>query len=270
MHVAMVFGQTVPAQSSLSRLRDKRTHSVSLMKQRPITRLDPKYVGQMVLQTLTVGHMPFLALTRRKPCVEYVFALLGSTKLPVFTIRSLVLTLCTGPFIRTPLEMSSDTENASILRLAESILENTKEITSYLQSSNIALPTFSPSSEELPSTPDFQKLQSSLRTQLEDLQLLVDGPPRFYRHFLMQGYEIAAVQIALDFGFFTLVPGEGSISVEDLAHNAGLDPDRTGRVMRLLITHRFFQESRPGFFSHNSFSIALQGDDEMRSMVHYS
>ncbi|KAL9074013.1 MAG: hypothetical protein Q9157_004554 [Trypethelium eluteriae] len=166
--------------------------------------------------------------------------------------------------------MSSHVENFSILRLAEGILENTKEVIKCLHKSNVALPTFSPTCEELPSTPDFQKLQNRLRTQLEDLQLLVDGPPRFYRHFLMRGYEIAAFQIALDFGFFTLVPSEGDISVGDLANKAGLDQDRTGRVMRLLTTHRFFQESKPGFFSHNSFSIALQGDDELRSLVHYS
>lgn len=169
-----------------------------------------------------------------------------------------------------PFAMSSSTEETPILRLAESILENTKEVTRYLQESCIALPTFSPTAEELPTKPDFQKLQARLRTQLEDLQLLIDGPSTFYRHFLMRGYEIAAFQIALDFYFFTLVPGEGDIKLEDLASRAGLDQDRTGRVMRLLITHRFFQETRPNFFSHNSFSIALQRDEEIRSMVHYS
>ncbi|KAL8725833.1 MAG: hypothetical protein Q9166_007120 [cf. Caloplaca sp. 2 TL-2023] len=157
--------------------------------------------------------------------------------------------------------MSSDTKDVSILRLAESILENTKDVAKYLHASRIALLIFSPTAEELPTTPDFQKLQAHLRTQLEDLRHLIDGPPTFYRHFLMRGYEIAAFQIALDLG---------DIQLEDLASKAGLDQDRTGRVIRLLITHRFFQESRPGFFSHNSFSIALQRDDEMRSMVHYS
>ena len=166
--------------------------------------------------------------------------------------------------------MSSDTDELSIIRLAEGILQNTREVTRYLQVSGVALPTFSPTAEKLPTTADFQKLQARLRTQLEDLKLLVDGPPTFYRHFLMRGYEIAAFQIALDFEFFTLVPAEGDIGLEDLARKAGLDQDRTGRVLRLLITHHFFQESRPGFFSHNSFSIALQKDDEMRPMVHYS
>ena len=166
--------------------------------------------------------------------------------------------------------MSSEIENSSILQLAEGVLENTKEVAKYLQFFTSSLPTFSPTAEKLPTTPDFQKLQARLRTQLEDLQLLIDGPPKFYRHFLMRGYEAAAFQIALDFGFFSLVPDEGDISIEDLAKKAGLDQDRTSRIMRLLITYRFFQESRPAFFAHNSLSIALQRDDEIRSMVHYS
>ncbi len=166
--------------------------------------------------------------------------------------------------------MSSGTRNSSIILLAEGILENAKEITRQVQLTGTALPDFSSTAEEAPSTPGFQKLQARLRTQLEDLQLLIDGPRTFYRHFLMRGYEIAAFQIALDFDFFVLIPSEGDIRLEDLASKAGLDQDRTGRVVRLLITHRFFQERKPGFFSHNSFSIALQRDDEMRSMVHYS
>lgn len=167
--------------------------------------------------------------------------------------------------------MSSNSDNVSILQLAESILEQTTEITKYLQSSNVALPTFSHTSEELPSAADFQQLQTRLRAQLEDLQLLIEGPKRFYRHHLVKGYEIAAFQIALDFDLFTLVPADGSeISEEELAEKAGLDQDRTGRILRFLITHRFFQEARPGFFSHNAFSIALQRDDEIRSMVEFS
>ena len=166
--------------------------------------------------------------------------------------------------------MSPEKENTSILQLAENILQGTKEVAKHLQLSKVSLPSFQPTAEALPITPDLQRLQSDLRTQLEDLQLLIDGPTRYYRQFLMRGYEIGAFQVALDFDFFTLVPSKGDISVGDLASKAGLDEDRAGRIIRLLITHRFFQESRPGFFSHNLFSIALQRDDEIRSMVHYS
>lgn len=172
--------------------------------------------------------------------------------------------------MRDGVAMSSESKDPGITNLAQSILENTKEVARYLQTSGIALPTFSPTAEALPTTPDFQKLQARLRTQLEDLQLLVEGPPRFYRYFLTRGYDLGVFQTALDFGFFTLVPPEGDIALKELASQAGLDPDRTGRMMRLLITQRFFQENRPGFFAHNSFSIALQRDEDMRSMVHMS
>jgi hypothetical protein len=142
------------------------------------------------------------------------------------------------------------------------------------------LPTFSASSPAPPSEPAFQALQTRLATRLEDLQLLVQGPARFYRYYLVTGYELAAFQIALDFDFFHLVPaagdddgngaGQQDVALDELARQAGLDLDRTGRVMRMLITQRIFCEPRPGHFAHNAFSVALRRDEDMRAMVHYS
>lgn len=166
--------------------------------------------------------------------------------------------------------MSSNNDNVSILGLAESVLEQAKHLTKYLQANDLAAPTFSPKSSSPPSEAGYRELQGSLRMALEDLQRLVDGPSLLYRQFLMRGYELAAFQIALDFDLFTLVPAEGDISVVELARNAGLDENRTGRVVRLLITHRFFQECRPGFISHNSFSMAIRQDPEIKAVVHYS
>jgi hypothetical protein len=165
--------------------------------------------------------------------------------------------------------MTPNNEDVSILGLAEGILEKTKEITKYLQTHNVAAPTFSCSSASVPVATDYHDLQISLKESLEDLQRLVEGPAKYYRHYLMHGYELAAFQVALDFDFFSLVPSTGEISLDELARKAGLDVDRTGRIMRLLITHRFFKEMTPGFVSHNSFSIALQ-DEEFSSVVHYS
>ncbi|ROV90631.1 hypothetical protein VMCG_10003 [Cytospora schulzeri] len=165
--------------------------------------------------------------------------------------------------------MSTAGESLSIIGLAESILEKAKVVTQYLQANDLPDPTFSSKGSIHPITIDYQELQGSLRTSLEDLQRLVDGPTQFYRHFLMRGYELAAFQIALDFNFFTLVPAEGDIALEELAVKAGLDRDRTSRVVRLLVTHRLFQENKPGFISHNFLSIALL-DDELRAMVQFS
>ena len=165
--------------------------------------------------------------------------------------------------------MPANTESASILALAETVLEQTRGVTKYLQANNLAAPTFSPKSSSPPDTPEYVALQNSLRTSLEDLQRLIDGPKRFYRSLFPVGYDLAAFQIALDFDFFTLVPADGEISLNELASKSNLDLDRASRVVRLLVTHRFFQEHKPGFISHNSFSIALQ-DDDLRAVVHFS
>lgn len=160
--------------------------------------------------------------------------------------------------------------DTSLLALAENILEQTKVFTRYLQSNNLAEPTFSPRSSEPPITDEYLELQSSLRTSLDDLQRLVDGPRRFLRSYLGMGYDITALQIALDFGFFELVPSDGDISMEDLAEKANLDLDRVSRVVRMLITHRIFEEKRPGFVSHSTTSLVLLEDDDVRSAVQYT
>lgn len=165
---------------------------------------------------------------------------------------------------------STSDEGVNLVALAEGILEQAKAMTQYFETNNLAAPTFAPGSSQPPATDEYLKLQSSLRTSLEDLQRLVEGPRRYLRSTATMGYDIAALQIALDFNFFTLVPAEGDISLEDLAQKGGLDLDRTSRVVRLLITHRYFEEKRPGFISHSASSFVMRDDEEMRSTVHYS
>ncbi|KAI1662757.1 S-adenosyl-L-methionine-dependent methyltransferase [Daldinia decipiens] len=148
---------------------------------------------------------------------------------------------------------SATGEGASFIALAESILEQTKA-----------------AANEPTATNEYLKLQSSLRTSIEDLQRLVEGPRRFLRSFTTLGYDIAALQIALDFNFFSFVPPDGDISLADLAEKAGLDLDRTSRVVRMLITYRIFEEKRQGYVSHSASSLVLLEDEELRCTVHYS
>ena len=75
----------------------------------------------------------------------------------------------------------------------------------------------------------------------------------FWRNHFARGWELGAMQVALDFEFFSNVPAEGEILYED----------RTRRTVRLLITQRVFEEKYPGFISHSSISAALQ-DEELR------
>ncbi|KAL7623512.1 hypothetical protein AAE478_007195 [Parahypoxylon ruwenzoriense] len=165
---------------------------------------------------------------------------------------------------------TNGTAQNDLLALAENISQKTKEISKYLKANNLPAPTFAAGSEDTPSTPEYLALHTNLKSSLEDLQRLVDGPRRHMRAFLLEGYDLAAFQVALDFGFFDIVPSDGEISLQELAQKANLDLDRVSRIVRMMITHRFFQEKRPGYISHNNTSYILQNDEEFRCTVHYT
>lgn len=161
-------------------------------------------------------------------------------------------------------------QGPSILALAQNILELTQDMTKYLQVNGIAAPTFALDSGDPPNTPEYRKIHASLKTNLEDLSRLIDGPRKWLREFCCSGYDLGALQIALDFEFFTLIPADGGLTLQELAQKAGLDLDRTSRVVRQLMTYKFFHEHRPGFITHSSTSLVMREDENLRSVVHYS
>ncbi|KAK1143244.1 hypothetical protein N8T08_006944 [Aspergillus melleus] len=158
----------------------------------------------------------------------------------------------------------------SILALAQDIFEQTQDLTKYLQANNIRAPTFALDSSDPPDTPEYRKLHGDLKTSLEDLQRLIDGPRKWLRELCCTGYDLGALQVALDFDFFGLIPEDGEIALAELSQKAGLDQDRVSRIIRQMMTYRIFDERRPGFFSHSSTSLVVRQDEELRAVVHYS
>lgn len=166
--------------------------------------------------------------------------------------------------------ISKATEGNDLLALAGSIVKQTQAIADYLRDNEYAQPTFAPDSIGRPETLEYAKLHSGLKGSLEDLQYLVDGPKRHFRALCCQGYELAAIQVALDFNFFGIVPADGQISLEELAKQAGIDLDRTRRIVRLLATEFIFREPTTGYVAHNPSSYLLHKDEEIRSTLHYT
>ncbi|OTA64765.1 O-methyltransferase [Hypoxylon sp. EC38] len=164
----------------------------------------------------------------------------------------------------------SQDPSSSLLSLGQKILDLTQDMTKYFRENNLAAPTFALDSPDPPNTPGYRRLHADLKPCLEDLLRLIDGPRKWLRAFCCTGYDLGALQVALDFDFFHLVPSHGNIMLEDLAEKAGLDLDRTGRVVRQLVTYRIFEELRPRLISHSSTSLLMQQDEELRSVVHYS
>ena len=155
-----------------------------------------------------------------------------------------------------------------MLALARNIVRQTMNIKEYIEANNIPEPTFEPGSGSIPETSEYLSLHSSLKSSLEDLQRLVDGPRRFWRSVAAESTSLASIQVALDFGFFHLVPAEGEIALPELALKAGLDLDRVSRVVRAMITQGIFNEERDGFVSHNATSCFLREDQVLHCLVH--
>lgn len=165
---------------------------------------------------------------------------------------------------------SNGAHASGLLAVAEDIVQQTQRIVKYLNANNLEQPTFATNDTTRPETLDYAKLQGELKRSLEDLQYLVEGPKRHFRNLACQGYELAAVSVALEFNFFSIVPAEGKISLEELAERAGVDLDRTTRIVRLLATESIFREPTPGYVAHNPSSYLLHKDEEIRATLHYT
>lgn len=85
----------------------------------------------------------------------------------------------------------------SILGLAQNILNLTQDLTKYLQANNLVAPTFSLESQDPPATLEYREIHAGLKTSLEDLQRLIDGPRKWLREFCCTGYDLGLVQVCV-------------------------------------------------------------------------
>lgn len=162
--------------------------------------------------------------------------------------------------------------STDILALALDIVNHAAHIKTLLASQNLAGPDFSPDSPELPDTREHAALRSKLVASLDDLRLLVVGPRTTMRGLMGSSNDLAALQVAFEFGFFTIMPvaAEEGMAVEDIAQQAGIDAGRARQVLRFLCTHRIFQEVKDGWFAHTACSAAFGRDDNLIGLGQYS
>ncbi|KAF2261333.1 O-methyltransferase [Lojkania enalia] len=167
-------------------------------------------------------------------------------------------------------EKEASSTSTDILTLALDIVQNAASIKTLLASQHLPAPSFSPDSAELPDTPEHAALRSRLVAALDDLRLLVVGPRRTMRSLICFSNDLAAFQVAFEFGFFTIVPeSEEGITLEEVARKAGIDAGRARQVLRMLCTHRVFKETKDGWFAHTASSVAFSRDENLRCAGHY-
>lgn len=128
------------------------------------------------------------------------------------------------------------------LALARELVSLTEAATNEAQRDGSTTFDFSIGATSRPTTGAYAELQAKVNTVALDLIRLISGPKVVYRHLFLGHYDFAAYQVALDFNFFNLVPLDGTISVSALAEKAGMDADRTQRIIRTLATQRVFEE----------------------------
>jgi hypothetical protein len=167
-------------------------------------------------------------------------------------------------------ENEASSTSTDILTLALDIVHHAANIKTLLASQHVPAPSFSLDSAELPDTPEHAVLRSRLVASLDDLRLLVVGPRRTMRSLVCFSNDLAAFQVAFDFGFFTIVPeSEKGIAVEEVARQAGMDAGRARQVLRMLCTHRVFREVKEGWFAHTATSAVFRRDENLRCAGHY-
>ncbi|KAJ4287147.1 hypothetical protein N0V90_012545 [Kalmusia sp. IMI 367209] len=167
----------------------------------------------------------------------------------------------------SPLSNPNKKENEStdILTLALDIVNHAANIQTLIACQNVPAPSFASDSKEIPDTPEYGTLRSRLVAVLDDLRMLVVGPRRTMRNLICFSNDLAAFQVAFEFGFFTIVPeSEDGIALEEIARQAKMDVGRARQVLRLLCTHRVFREVREGWFAHTANSAAFKRDENLR------
>ncbi|KAF4998731.1 hypothetical protein FGRMN_3057 [Fusarium graminum] len=158
-------------------------------------------------------------------------------------------------------------QTSNLMQLSKAVLQATSAIVYHLQKTNQEEPSFDQNSSVIQGDDELEATRNVLNEAANDLLHLVNGPVNQFRWFFMSHYDLAAHQVALQSGFFKHVPLNGKIGLPELAHKAGMDQDRCGRVVRHLTTHRVFNEVEPDVFEHTASSALLARDSNVEALL---
>jgi len=156
---------------------------------------------------------------------------------------------------------------SELLRLSQTVLQATSTIVRYLEETNQREPSFSQDSSAIQGNDNFEATRIQLNDAAHDLLRLINGPLAEFRSFFTTQYELAAYQVALDFGIFGKVPLGGRIALSDLARKVGIDEDRCGRVIKHLAAQRVFNEIEPDVFEHSAGSALIAEDANIEALL---
>jgi 6-hydroxytryprostatin B O-methyltransferase len=158
----------------------------------------------------------------------------------------------------------------SITDLAETIKSNTKIVAEHLQ--NNSLPPLSLSADTYPFFPgtgpgavdhfpspsqEIIKARNDARQAYETLLQLLDTPADNLFYYMCQHFNSACLQYVYHFHIAVAVPLDDEVSFAEIAKKAGVNELQCTRILRTMITHNYFHESRPGYIRHTAGSKLL-------------
>jgi hypothetical protein len=148
----------------------------------------------------------------------------------------------------------------SIASFADRVSTLSTQITTYLDDSGHTHPDFTSKSALLPDSPGYDRLRNQLTDATMDLLRLIQGPKNILRTMSFWHTDLAAIQVALSRNFFRLVPEDNvGLSASEIAQATSMDDDRANRFLKMLATHRIFEEV-DGRFRHTALSNFLKTD----------
>jgi hypothetical protein len=135
--------------------------------------------------------------------------------------------------------------NVSITALADKVSKLSAQLTAYLDRNGHAHPNFTPNTAPPPETYEYQALRNQISDATLDLHRLVNGPLVIIHTLSFAHSHLAAFQVALSRKYFQIVPVNAvGLTASEIAEQAGMDEDRTRRILKILATQRTFEEVR--------------------------
>ena len=156
----------------------------------------------------------------------------------------------------------------NLIQLSSDIQTCTHLISARLGLTGLRSPHYGVDSpRELWESPDLglKEVKDKLIEATTSLQTLVMGPMAFHRSLFGSHYDLAALQVLLEFHVLEKIPVKGTINLQSLAKATEMDADKLGRILRLLSTQRYVDEPQLDEFQHTVLSEILLRDELLRA-----
>jgi hypothetical protein len=153
----------------------------------------------------------------------------------------------------------SASSKTSITSLANRLVDLSESLDLYLRERGHEPPNFSYDSAPLPETPQWEKLRDQLNDTAYDLLQLVNGPKNDLRRWTWSIMDLSAMEVALSCKLFERIPNNTvGWTAAEIARAVQADEGFIQRILKMLATHRIFEEHTDGKFRHTASSSFLR------------